>query len=252
MLAVWLAVWGGLGIAFLAARLVPLGRLVALAFLRFFSLFEWLAAGVAHLHPLGKPAEVAGEVRGLRGEGVLPIEELRLARACFGRPLDVTLFRDQLRDPRQELLHLLLRVGEVTVGIPRLEEREQLAELLDRRGLRRARLEELSLLEQLHDRVEPSAHLLIAGLLEHTPQHRGPARVARREEIGEAEKRLLEFAVLGEELLLAAREDRRILPGAWRRRAARGPTGLFLGKRRQGQEPAEDEQVSSDQRQPSG
>ena len=182
----------------------------------------------------------------------MPIEELRLAGAGFGRSLDVTLFRDQLRDPRQELLHLLLRVGELTVGIPRLEEREQLAKLLDRRGLRRARLEELPLLEQLHDRVEPSAHLLIASLLEHTPQHRGPARVARREEIGEAEERLLELAVLGEELLLAARENRRILPGDRRRRAARGPTGRFLGKRRQGQQPTEEEQASSEQRQPSG
>ena len=70
------------------------------------------------------------------------------------------------------------------------------------------------LLEQADDRVQASAHLLVAGLLEDTPQHGSPTGVARGEEIGKAEERLFEVLVLGEELLLTGREHSRIgVPG---------------------------------------
>ena len=130
----------------------------------------------------------------------------------------------------------------MTIGVSRLEEREELAKLLDRRGLRRPCLQQLAFLEELHDRVEPPADLLIARLFEHAPQHRGPAWVARREKIGEPQKSLFQFAVLGEELLLTGGEGGRILPRRgvlWLGRGA-APCLRLLGERRQEWEAGEE------------
>ena len=129
----------------------------------------------------------------------------------------------------------------MTIGVSRLEEREELAELLDRRGLRRPCLQQLSLLEKLHDRVEPPADLLVARLFEHASQHRGPARVARREKISQPQKSFFQFTVLGEELLLTGGEGGRILPRRgvlWLGRGA--PSLRFLGERRQEREAGEE------------
>ena len=100
------------------------------------------------------------------------------------------------------------------VGIPCLEEREQFPQLFDRRSLRGARLEQLSLLEELHDRVQTPPHLLVAGLLEDAAEDGRPTGIARGEDVRQAEKGLLQVAVLGEQLLLARRQCRRLPLGA--------------------------------------
>lgn len=118
----------------------------------------------------------------------------------------------------------------------------RLAELLDRRGLRRPCLQQLSLLEELHDRVEPPADLLVARLFEHPSQHGGPARVTRRKKIGEPQKSFFQFAVLGEELLLTGGEGGRILPRRcvlWLRGGAALPLRI-LGERRHEREAGEE------------
>ena len=95
LLAGWLAFLGGLLPVFRCARLTSLGRVRVLAVLGFLPFFDRLSAGVADLHPLGEAAELAGEIGRLPGEGILPVEELRLARPRLGRSLDVPLLGDQ-------------------------------------------------------------------------------------------------------------------------------------------------------------
>ena len=69
-----------------------------------------------------------------------------------------------------------------------------------------ASLEQLSLLEQLHDRVETVAHLGIPRLLEHAPKQGCPSRIARRQQVSEPQECLFKIAKLLRHLLLPGGE----------------------------------------------
>ena len=165
---------------------------------------------VAGIHPLREAVDLAGKRLSLLRERLLPLGELLGIGAGLGRAFDIALPRDRLRKPGQKLLHFLLRVGELPAAVAGLEQIEQLPQLLERRGLPGSRLEQLPLLEELHDQVEPIADFLLAGLLEDAPEQRRPPRVARGEQIGQPQKRLLQLVELLHDRLLARGERRRI------------------------------------------
>ena len=155
------------------------------------------------LHAFREIADVARETASLLGECRLSFGELRLPRTSLGRSLHVALPRDELRNPPQKLPHLLLVARQPLVGIPRLQQREQFAEFVERGRLAAARLEQLALLQKLHDHVEAVAHLSIPRLFEHAPQQRGPPWIAGGQQVGQPEERLFEVAKLLRQLLLA-------------------------------------------------
>ena len=178
---------------------------LALPFLAAVTLF--LPAGFGRLQAFGKATDVTGQITRLLGKHLLPRRQPFLAIAAkLGGPLEPALLGDQLRHPRDKLPHFFFRAGEALLGIAGLEQRQKLFHAIDGIRLTAARLQELVLLQQRHDRVESITHLRLASLGKHAPQERRPPRVAAGQKISQPEERPLEISKLLEQLLLTHRQ----------------------------------------------
>ena len=197
-------------------------------------------------HPLGEIADVTGESARFLGECGLSLGELRLLRSGLGRALDVTLSGNQLREPPQKLPHLLLFARQPLVAIPRLQQCEQFAQRVERVALAGACLEQLPLLEQLHDRVEAVAHLRIPRLFKDAAQQRGPPRIAGGQQVGKPQECLFKVAKLLRQFLLARGQatgrrrslHRRLRGRILRSRCSPAPRGHHQEKAQRDHQPA--------------